>query len=132
VELSDDALMDIAPTWPLVRSQRDGDGMVGLFIVSLGVLIGGIIGAGHPAAGEAQPQLDPVVPAGRAPIAAGRVGVDGVGDGDVAARAPFDVVCLVAACSCHQGLAPGRVDGGVVTRSQPRRASGGNDQYESD
>jgi hypothetical protein len=31
--------------------------MVGLFIVGLGVLIGGIVGAGHPAAGEAEPSI---------------------------------------------------------------------------
>jgi hypothetical protein len=109
--LSNGALMDVAPTRSRAGPQRAGDGMVGLFIVGLGVLIRGIIGAGHPAAGEAEPQFDPVVSAGQAFIAAGRVWQDGVGNSDMAAWTSFDVVCLVAACSCHQGLWSGRAGG---------------------
>jgi hypothetical protein len=49
--LSDGALVDIAPALAAVMLQRDGDGMVGLLIVRLSVLVGGVVGAGHPAAG---------------------------------------------------------------------------------
>jgi DNA-binding transcriptional LysR family regulator len=54
--LSNGALMDITAALARVVFQRDGDGMVGLLIVRLGVLVGGVVGAGHPAAGQAAPQ----------------------------------------------------------------------------
>jgi hypothetical protein len=127
---SDDPLIYVTPTLARVMLQRDGDGMVGLLIVRFGVLVGGVVGAGHPAAGEAQPQLEPVVPAGQALLAAGRVWLDGVGEGEVAAGAPLDRFCLMAACSCHQSLASGRTGEGVVTESQPRGRAGGNGQHE--
>ena len=59
--------------------------MVCLFVVGLGVLIRGIVGAGRPSAGQAEPQFDPPVSAVQALLAAGRVWLDGVGNSDVAA-----------------------------------------------
>ena len=63
--LSDDALMDIAPALATVMLQRDGDGMVGLLVVRLGVLVGGVVGTGHPTAGQTEPQPHPAASSGR-------------------------------------------------------------------
>jgi hypothetical protein len=51
--------MDMTPALARVMPQRDGDGMVGLLIMRLGVLVRGVVGAGHPAAGQAEPELHP-------------------------------------------------------------------------
>ena len=58
---SDGALMDIAPTLAGVVPEWDGDGMVGLFVMGLGVLVWGVVGAGHPAAGQADHKGRPAV-----------------------------------------------------------------------
>jgi hypothetical protein len=83
---SDGAFMDIAPVLARARLQRDGDGMVGLLIVRLGVLVGGVVGAGHPAAGQAQPQRHPAASAITAFQALGRVWPDRAGGGEMLAR----------------------------------------------
>jgi hypothetical protein len=82
----DGALMDVTPTLARLVLQRDGDGMVGLLIVRLGVLIGGVVGAGHPAAGQAEPQRHPAFPAIQALQTASRVWLDRAGGGDVVAH----------------------------------------------
>ena len=73
MSVSDGALMDIAPALARVMLQRDGDAMVGLLIVRLGVLVGGVVGAGHPAAGQAEPQPHPAASAIKALQTLGRV-----------------------------------------------------------
>jgi hypothetical protein len=42
--------MDITPALARIRLQGDGEGMVGLLIVCLGVLVGRVVGTRHPAA----------------------------------------------------------------------------------
>src|SRR5450755_4237837 len=107
--ISDDAVMDVAPTRPRPGSQPNGDGVVGFLVVGSRMPVRGVIRAGHPAARLAQPQLHPVVPAGQALLAAGRVRPHGAGGGAVAARAPPDTACLLAAITWHQGLPNRRV-----------------------
>ena len=51
--------MDITPALVPVMLQRHGDRMIGFLIVRSGVLVGGVVGAGHPAAGQAEPQPYP-------------------------------------------------------------------------
>ena len=107
--ISDDAVMDVAPTRPWPGSQPNGDGVVGFLVVGSRVPVGGVIRAGHPAARLAQPQLHPVVPAGQALLAAGRVRLHGACDAAVATRAPPDTVYLKAAITWHQCLPDRRV-----------------------
>jgi hypothetical protein len=68
--------MDITPALARVMFQPEGDGMVGLLIVRLGVLVGGVVGAGHPAAGEAETKSNPAVPAVKALQTLGRAWLD--------------------------------------------------------
>jgi hypothetical protein len=98
---SDGALMDMTPALVRVMLQRDGDGMVGLLIVGLGVLVGGVVGAGHPAAGQAAPQRHPAASAVKAFQTLGRVGLDRAGAGEVLAR-PEAVVASRLGCSWHR------------------------------
>jgi hypothetical protein len=49
--VSDRALMDVAPARARAVPQRSSDGVVGLFVVGVGVLVVGVVGAGDPAAG---------------------------------------------------------------------------------
>lgn len=89
------------------------DGMVGLLVVSPGVLVGRVVGASDPAAGQAQPELDPVLATGRAPWAAGGTWLDGVCDGDVATRTRLGSVALWEAWSRHRCLECWRFSGGT-------------------
>src|SRR6266508_4078240 len=75
-ERSDVALVDVAPAPGRARLAGGGDGVVGLSVVRLGMLVGRGVRAGHPAARQAQPQCDPVVPAGQAACAGGRLRPD--------------------------------------------------------
>jgi len=84
--LSDGALMDMTPALARARLQRDGDGMVGLLVVGLGVLVGGVVGAGHPAAGQTEPQRHPAAAALKALQTLGRVCPDRAGAAEVMAR----------------------------------------------
>jgi hypothetical protein len=94
--------MDVAP--PRLRSdpQRDRDRVVCLLIMGTGVLVGGIIGAGHPTTRQAQPQLGPGIPAGQALQAARRVRLDGVGPSNMPTLVPVGTACTTAASSRHQ------------------------------
>jgi hypothetical protein len=95
------ALMDIAPA--LARLiQRDGDGMVGLLIVRLGVLVGGVVGAGHPAAGQAHPQSHPAASVIKALQTPGRVWADRAGAGEMLARRGAVEVAPRLGCSWHR------------------------------
>jgi hypothetical protein len=84
--VSDGPLMDVTPALAMVMLQRDGHGMVGLLIVRLGVLVGGVVGAGHPAAGQAAPQPHPAAAAVKARQTLGRVWLDRAGAAEVVAR----------------------------------------------
>jgi len=78
--------MDIAPALAAVVLQRDGHGMVGLLIVRLGVLVGGVVGAGHPAAGQAEPQRHPAASEIKALNASGGMWLDPADAGEMIAR----------------------------------------------
>jgi hypothetical protein len=84
--MSDAALMDITPAVARAMLQRDGDGMVGLLVVCLSVLVGRVVGAGHPAAGQAEPQPHPAASAIKALQTLGRVWLDPAGAREMIAR----------------------------------------------
>lgn len=107
------ASVHVTPARTWTRAQRYGDGMVGLLVVSPGVLVGRVVGASDPAAGQAQPELDPVLATGRAPWAAGGTWLDGVCDGDVATRTRLGSVALWEAWSRHRCLECWRFSGGT-------------------
>src|SRR5947207_13762872 len=71
--------MDVAPALATVMLQRDGDGMVGLLVVRLGMLVGGVVGTGHPTAGQTEPQPHPAASAIKALETLGRVWLDRAG-----------------------------------------------------
>jgi hypothetical protein len=97
--VSDGPLMDVTPALAMVMLQRDGHGMVGLLIVRLGVLVRGVVGAGHPAAGQAQPQPHPAAAAVKARQTLGRVWLDRAGAAEVVARPE---VAPKLGCSWHR------------------------------
>ena len=97
--VSDGPLMDVTPALAMVMLQRDGHGMVGLLIVRLGVLVGGVVTAGHPAAGQAQPQPHPAASAIKALQTLGRVLPDRAGAAEVVARPE---VAPRLGCSWHR------------------------------
>jgi hypothetical protein len=55
-------------------------------VVRLGVLVGRVVGAGHPAAGQAEPQPHPAASTLKALQTFGRVWLDPAGAGEVIAR----------------------------------------------
>jgi hypothetical protein len=97
--VSDGPLMDVTPALAMVMLQRDGHGMVGLLIVRLGVLVRGVVGAGHPAAGQAEPQPHPAEAAVKARQTLGRVWLDRAGAAEVVARPE---VAPRLGCSWHR------------------------------
>src|SRR6266516_5724161 len=101
--VSDIALMDMTPALAAVVLQRDGDGMIGLLIVPLGVLVGGVVAAGHPAAGQAEPQRHPAASAIKALQTLGRVWLDRAGAGEVTARLKVLEVAARLGCFWHRG-----------------------------
>jgi hypothetical protein len=105
--------------------QRDGDGMVSLLIVRLGVLVGGV-GAGHPAAGQAEPQRHPVTSAVKALQTAGRLWLDRAGGRDVVAQGAVEVAARMV-CSCIEGA---RLGWDVANPSKPAPSRAGNEQAE--
>jgi hypothetical protein len=76
--------------------------MVGLLIVRLGVLAGRVVGAGHPAAGQAEPQRHPAASAIQALQTVTRVWLDRAGDRDVVAPGEAVEVALGMVCSWHR------------------------------
>jgi len=99
---SDIALVDKTPAPATVMLQRDGDGMVGLLMVCLGVLVGGVVGAGHPAARQTEPQLHPAASALKALQTLGRVWLDPAGAGEVIAWPEVVEVAPRLGCSWHR------------------------------
>ena len=99
---SDGALMDVAPVRVCVVLQWAGDGVVGFFVMSFGVLVWRVVRACHPAAGQAQPQLDPAFPVLSALWAAGREWLDMGGGGNVNTAAQATGVVPVADRWWHQ------------------------------
>ena len=97
--VSDGPLMDVTPALATVMLQRDGHGMVGLLIVRLGVLVRGVVRAGHPAAGQAEPQPHPAAAAVKARQTLGRVWLDRAGAAEVVARPE---VAPRLGCSWHR------------------------------
>ena len=100
--VSDIALMDITPALAAVVPQRDGDGMIGLLIVRLGVPVGGVVGTGHPATGQAQPQPHPAASTIKALQTLGRVWLDRAGAGEVTARLEVVEIAARLGCSWHR------------------------------
>jgi hypothetical protein len=94
--------MDVTPTVARLVLQWDGDGMVGLLIVRLGVLVWGVVGAGHPAAGQAEPQRHPAFLAVQALQTTTRVWLDRAAGGDVVAQGEAVEVALGMVCSWHR------------------------------
>ena len=100
--VSDGPLMDVTPALAMVMLQRDGHGMVGLLIMRFGVLVGGVVGAGHPAAGQAEPQPHPAASTVKARQTLGRVWLDRAGAGEVTARLEVVEVAARLGCSWHR------------------------------
>jgi hypothetical protein len=124
---SDGALMDITPAVAAVLFQRDGDGMVGFLIVGLGVLVGGVVGAGHPAAGQAAPQLYPAASAIKALQTLGRVWLDRAGGGDVVARGEVVEAAARTVWSWHRRA---RLGWDVASSSELPSSRAGNEQVQ--
>src|ERR1700746_2207412 len=59
--MSDETLVDVAPSPPRSRLPAGGQWVVGLLVVRPGVLAGRVVGAGHPAAGQADHKGRPAV-----------------------------------------------------------------------
>ncbi len=86
-----DALVDVAPTLAQAIWEEGGNGMVRFFVVGFGVLA-----AGDPAAGQAEPQIDPVCALLLACLAVVAVWLDGErGGGSVSATAQVAGVVMV-------------------------------------
>jgi len=83
--------------------QGDGDGVVGFFVVGFGVLVWWRVRAGHPAAGQAQPQFDPACPLLPARWAFGGERLDVAVGGTVRAAARAAAVGSAVEPSWHHG-----------------------------
>jgi hypothetical protein len=97
-------------------------------IVRLGVLVGGVVGAGHPAAGQAEPQRHPAASTIKALQALGRVWLDRAGAGEVIARAGAVEVPPGSGCSWHRSSQLGCRRGEVILKVNSPGAERGNGQ----
>jgi hypothetical protein len=101
--------------------------MVGLLIVGLGVLVGGVVGAGHPAAGQAEPQGHPAFLAIQALQTTIRVCLDRAGSRDVVAQEEAVEVALRMVCSWHRR---GPLGWDVANPSERAPSRAGNEQVQ--